>query len=217
MKEDEKARLVFSTATHIEGCEMIEGFDGGLGSEARQERNEQISLLNKSIRKSIKERTRTRELQTRQDVSTVVGLIWQRPRRAEELYSLLYNTTIKDKVKYARVTNILQIIRVGSNSAIFAKDRIWQLAENYPSSMITLVNKIMDNKHLVWQKKSIRKTQEKPVNKENIRAAQEPEKLNGFIKKPIQKPQQITKKLTIDSPVGEITINLNIKITVEGV
>ena len=49
MKENEEARLVFSTATYVDGCEQIEGYDGGLGSEARQERNESIDLLNKSI------------------------------------------------------------------------------------------------------------------------------------------------------------------------
>ncbi len=212
MKEDEKSRLVFSTETHVEGCEQIEGYDGGLGSEVRQERNETIDLMNKSIRKTIKERPRTKVQQTRQDVSTIVGLIWQKPRKVKELYSLLYSTDIREEAKYARTKNLLQAIRVGSDGAIFVKDRTWQLTENYPSSMITLVNKIMDNRYLLWEKKSS-KGKRKDVNNREVKAG----RLIKAPKKSLTIPKKIEKKLVIDSPVGEITINLNIKITVEGV
>lgn len=205
MKEDEKARLVFSTETHVEGCEQFT--DGGLGSEARQERNEQVSLLNKSIRRPIKERMNTKNNQTKEDVSTIVAFLWADKAKVKDIYSHLYKTDIKDKAKYSRVSNLLQVIRFGSKGVIFTKNGYWQLVENYPSTFAYLVQQIMDNRKYLWEKKSS-KGAEKPDN--NRKMFQD-----RILRKPIKRPPEINKQIVVKTPLGEMKINLNIKITVE--
>ena len=216
MKEDEKSRLVFSTETHVEGCEQIEGYDGGLGSEVRQERNETIDLMNKSIRRGIKEKgfvMREKVLQTRKDVTTLVGYLWRGNMTYKQLYESLYRTNIEEKTKIARLNNITQILRVGSGGIIYSKDGYWQLSqEARPSSMTALVNQIMDNRKHLWEKKSSKGERKDVSNRET-----EAGRLIKAPKKSLTIPKKIEKKLVIDSPVGEITINLNIKITVEGI
>ena len=214
MKENEEARLVFSTATHVDGCEQIEGYDGGLGSEARQERNESIDLLNKSVRRTIKEKhfiMRDKVLQTRKDVSALVACLWKEKMTFSEMYKSLYGTHLQTKTNRMRLRNLVQILRFGSGGIIASKHRLWQVDENAkPASMLTLVNQIMDRRSKLYEKKSSNGEQ-KPVSKKE--SIIDP----AVTKKPKQIPKSINKKLVIDSPVGEITINLNIKITVEGV
>lgn len=214
MKEDEKARLVFSTETHVEGCEQFT--DGGLGSEARQERNETVDLLNKSIRRGIKEKgfvAREKALQTRKDVTVLVGYLWRCNLKFNELYESLYRTSIIEKVKCVRLRNLMQVLRFGSGGIIYSKDGCWQLSqEARPASMMALVNQIMNNQKFLWEKKSS-KGERKDVNNREVKAG----RLTKTPKKSLTIPKKIEKKLVIDSPVGEITINLNIKITVEGV
>jgi len=155
----QESRLVFSTDPKLSQINT-EFFNELISTEARQDMRETIQEINKSRRriamrnvKGLQLRSQEQSRQKDEKIEKVINYLAGGKRTYAEIYKHLFpNDKERMEANITYVRNLMNQIRIASDSIIFPKDGFWVIDPKYISQLSVLIQTTKNNKSKIWKK-----------------------------------------------------------------